>query len=412
MIEGYLPDVPYMATFIREIAPSWLDRVAVGNGVLPPRASSQQSFRYCELGCGLGVTPNILAATCPSGVFVGIDVLDYHIDYAKKTSAASGITNTLFKAGTFEETLDEQFEAFDYIVAHGVYSWIDQANCNHLLNFMERFLKPGGLCYISYNTLPGWNRWAPVQKLLLSIIDSCEDDPITCFKTAVETIREMKILGARYLNDNVMVDEFLNRADRLQIGYLVHEYLIPAWNPAYSIDVSSECKKRGLTFVGNAEQIKQRDDFIFKKNQIQLLDSSSYPSLRELNKDIILNTSFRRDVFVKSAKNLNTEEIFNMKSEQVFALNPASKDQDFMMRTAAGTLRFDNQAAKEIVAKLLCGPIKLSDIASDCMDESVTTGDVVNTADALWAVDIIRPVDQQVECPSLDKLNAALKLGI
>jgi hypothetical protein len=46
------------------------------------------------------------------------------------------------------------------------------------------------------------------------------------------------------------------------------------------------------------------------------------------------------------------------------------------------------------------------------MDESVTTGDVVNTADALWAVDIIRPVDQQVECPSLDKLNAALKLGI
>lgn len=75
MIGGYLPETAYLATFIPELAPAWLDRVASGWGVAPPRRTPQQAFRYCELGCGHGRTINLLGATCPYGEFLGIDVL-------------------------------------------------------------------------------------------------------------------------------------------------------------------------------------------------------------------------------------------------------------------------------------------------------------------------------------------------
>jgi len=407
VIEGYLPDTPYLATFIRELAPAWLDRVALAQGLTPPRRHLEQAFRYCELGCGRGVTTNILAATCPNGEFLGIDALDSHIDAARELSQAAHSGNIEFQAVRFEAALEESFAPFDYIVAHGVYSWVDRANREHLLNFVERHLKPGGLFYLSYNALPGWNNWLPAQKLLLAVAAKSEGDPEERFNRAADLIDAMHQADARFLNGNPALDQFKDRMERFPAGYLVHEYLIPTWEPFYSNDVMTTLAERGLSFVGTADQAGQRQDFLLRKSQRELLAAETDPALRELMRDIFLDTTFRRDLFARSPAGLDGQAVFQARAGQCYALNPAADAGDFSLSTPAGTLRFGNLAARELVQRLGEGPGTPADMAVHCRD--ATLADFVNTADALWAADIIRPVDPPARCRSLDKLNGALQ---
>src|SRR5215471_16099110 len=79
---GYATDVPYARTFIRELAPAFLDHVAIVSGFMPPARDG--GFAFCDLGCGQGVTTVILAATNPLGRFYGIDAMPSHIQHARR----------------------------------------------------------------------------------------------------------------------------------------------------------------------------------------------------------------------------------------------------------------------------------------------------------------------------------------
>src|SRR5436305_12805217 len=123
-IDGYAADIPYLRDFKAMLAPAWLDHVALVCGIEPP--ARQSSFAWCDLGCGQGVTAAILAATHPSGVFHGIDAMPVHIDHARRLAAAAAIPKVQFHATNFAAALELPLPQFDYIVPHGVYTWIDR----------------------------------------------------------------------------------------------------------------------------------------------------------------------------------------------------------------------------------------------------------------------------------------------
>ena len=150
---GYVTDVPYVWTFIPDLAPAWLDHVALVSGFAPP--SRDQNFAWCDLGCGQGLTAAILAATHPAGRFCGIDFMATHIENARRLAAESGIENVEFHAADFAAAIETDFGGFDYIVAHGIYSWVDEQTRSALRRFIDRHLRPGGLAYVSYYALPG-----------------------------------------------------------------------------------------------------------------------------------------------------------------------------------------------------------------------------------------------------------------
>ena len=146
------------------LAPAWLDHAALVAGIEPP--PRQKGFAWCDLGCGQGVTAAILAATHPSGVFHGIDAMPAHIDHARRLAAAAAIPNLQLHAVDFAAAIALELPQFDYIVAHGVYTWIGpEAQCA-VRRFIDCRLKPGGLVYLSYNAMPGWARDLPFQGLL------------------------------------------------------------------------------------------------------------------------------------------------------------------------------------------------------------------------------------------------------
>jgi trans-aconitate methyltransferase len=102
-------------------------------GVAPPMR--KERFAWCDLGCGQGVTAAVLAAMHPVGQFHGIDAMSGHIDHARRLAGEADVPNGNFHAADFASAADLALPKFDYIVAHGVYSWVGaqvQANiCGH-----------------------------------------------------------------------------------------------------------------------------------------------------------------------------------------------------------------------------------------------------------------------------------------
>jgi SAM-dependent methyltransferase len=162
-IKGYVTDVPYVRAFVHQCAPAWLDHVAVVSGVVPP--AREDGFAWCDLGCGQGVTAAMLAAMHPAGHFHGIDAMPEHIDHGRRFAAEAGVTNANFYAVDFAAATDLALPKFDYVVAHGVYSWVGPQVRADMRTFLDRHLKRSGLVYLSYNAMPGRAADLPFQRL-------------------------------------------------------------------------------------------------------------------------------------------------------------------------------------------------------------------------------------------------------
>src|SRR5215472_16315211 len=103
-LEGYVTDVPYLRGFIPQLAPAWLDPVAILSGVAPP--ARQDGFAWRDLGCGQGVTAAMLAATHRPGQFHGIDAMPGHINHARRLAAEADVSNATFHAADFAAAVD------------------------------------------------------------------------------------------------------------------------------------------------------------------------------------------------------------------------------------------------------------------------------------------------------------------
>src|SRR5690348_8848146 len=249
-IAGYAADVPYLRDFKPMLAPAWLDHVALVAGVEPP--PRQNDFAWCDLGCGQGVTAAILAAAHPSGAFYGIDAMPAHIDHARRLGAAARIPNVQFHAVDFTAATDLDLPQFDYIVAHGVYSWVDRSAQRALRRFINRRLKPGGLVYLSYNAMPGWARDMPFQGLLRELAHSTSGDNFSRVSSAVELARALASAGVPSLAASFIVKELQERPEDYAPAYLVHEFMPAAWRPLYVTEVRRDMAAIGLDPVGSA----------------------------------------------------------------------------------------------------------------------------------------------------------------
>lgn len=167
---GYVTDMPYTYGFYRECTPGWLDWVALLRGAEPPN----DSRRVLELGCGQGFGLCVAAAANPEHQFVGVDFNPEHIAHARSLARRTGLTNIAFHEADFiaqaaAETLP--WDHCDYLIAHGILSWVNADVRRAIFRLADRTLVPGGLAYFSYNSLPGWLATHPVQHLMRQFVD-------------------------------------------------------------------------------------------------------------------------------------------------------------------------------------------------------------------------------------------------
>jgi trans-aconitate methyltransferase len=384
---GYVTDVAYVRPFNCDLAPAWLDLVALLAGIAPP--DRRNGFSWCELGCGQGVTAAILAATHPQGVFHGIDVNPEHIANARRLGERIGTANLALHALDFAAAADLALPRFDYIVAHGVYSWIDAPGRAHLRRFVDRHLAPGGLAHVSYNAMPGWLADLPLQYLLRTLAQSVPGDSVAKFLAAEAAARRLTAVGAPALKySHIAAEAWDVGRKRFAPSYFAHEYLAEGWQALYVTEVRTDMAGIGLEPVGSTALAENFDAFMLKSSQREALAGFADPDLRELARDYVIMQRFRRDVFARGAKRLDADARRRRILAGTFALTRPVASVGFAMHTPAGRVRFDNPVARMIVAALANGPRRLVDIAAG----ADSAADVLASALALSAAEMIRPV--------------------
>ena len=113
-------EVPYVSTARASTSPVRMEAIARLLGV--PAAGANDAF-VLEAGCGDGGNLIPLAVALPGSRFVGIDLAASAIAKARAGAVAAGVTNVRFETADLA-ALPESLTGFDYVVAHGVYSWV------------------------------------------------------------------------------------------------------------------------------------------------------------------------------------------------------------------------------------------------------------------------------------------------
>src|SRR5207253_1269625 len=163
--------------------------------------------------------------------------------------------NAYFHTVDFAAALDARLPRFDYIVAHGVYSWVGSETRAQLRRFIDRRLKPGGLIYVSYNALPGWTSDLPFQYLVRALTNGGTGDSAARFAGAAKLIRHLADIGAAPVRSSYIVGELRERPEDYRPGYLVHEFLHTGWQPLYVTELRAEMAEIRLKPVGSATLI-------------------------------------------------------------------------------------------------------------------------------------------------------------
>jgi SAM-dependent methyltransferase len=300
---AYVDDVPYVRHFVPEQSPSLLRLTAALNGVTPPDGAS---FDYLELGCAHGDTLVALAAANPKGRFVGVDLLPAHVASARAHARSSGVTNVEFVEGDFA-AMAQALGQFDYVVAHGVLSWIAPDKRAALIELLKAKLRPGGLSYVSYNTLPGWASVEPLRQLVLAPAAGARAAAASV-EAAARGIAFADALaqgGAEYFAKNPSAREMLATMKRAELAYVVHEYLHDHWVPMYFSRVAFEMAARELYFVGvQPLALNFRDTAIppgLEEVFAAVTDRLRFESL----KDFAVNEFFRRDLYHRGTTTRN-----------------------------------------------------------------------------------------------------------
>jgi SAM-dependent methyltransferase len=378
-------DIPYGRPFFACLAPAWLDHVALIRGYEPP--SRRRGFAWCDLGCGQGVTPCVLAATHPAGVFHGIDLMPQHIDHARRLAVESAAANALFHEADFADDL--RLPRFQYIVSHGVYAWVGPSVQAAFLRFVDRHLAPGGLVYVSYNAMPGWASEGPLQNLVRALAGTVRGDSARRFRAAARVVRAMTASKVPALTASFGAAK-LEQDVGARLAYLVHEYLQRAWRPLYVTEVRASMASIGLVPVGSATFIENYDEYVLHAKARELLASITDVDVRELVRDYFIDQTFRRDVFVRRGRRLDERTARRRLLDSTFALTRPAALVKYVGRTPAGQLRFDNDAAHAVVAGLARGPRRLAEVAAT---SKLAQQDILANALVLCAAGALRPVE-------------------
>ncbi|MGE5517418.1 MAG: class I SAM-dependent methyltransferase [Bacteroidota bacterium] len=272
-----------------ELAPAHLALALLARGVAPP-AVAGQPFRYAELGCGQGLTTNMLAALHPAGRFEAIDLLASHMDGAAALAQAAGHDNVAFRCESFAEFAERDGAEFDIIALHGIWTWVDADNRRILKTIIDRRLKPGGALFVSYNCLPGWAPDMPVRALLLQAVERAEGTLSERIDAGLAELRRMAAMDG-YFQQTPSAAELVEKLQAKSDAYIAHEYLNQHWTPFYSAEVARDLGEIGLSYAASATITAD----------VAVVDSETLADIRT-------NRRFRRDIFVRQPRHMDASE--------------------------------------------------------------------------------------------------------
>jgi SAM-dependent methyltransferase len=242
-------DLPYESLPLPDTHPDYLRALARLYGV---DAAPMASCRVLELGCAGGGNLLPLAWHFPASRCVGVELARGHVDEAKALIAELSLNNAQVLHRSITDPIDDLGE-FDYIIAHGVFSWVPRAVQERLLEICGRHLAANGVAYISYNTLPGWHVRGLLRDALLAYCSpSGRASERLAQAHALFDLIEPALRAQSSLDAQLALKEiaYLRRAAP---SYVYHEYLEEINEPLHFSTFMQRAAQAGLAYLADAE---------------------------------------------------------------------------------------------------------------------------------------------------------------
>ena len=280
--------------------PATLEAYAALVGVSAP---NPKTARVLELGATYGGNIISQALFNPDATFVGIELSQEQVEKGNEVIANAGLTNVSLIQSDIA-SIGSEIGTFDYIIAHGVYSWVDDGVKDALLRLIDEHLAEDGIAYISYNTYPGWHTMEEVRQLMMfsnrdkaqfnhkekvlhgKTIGSIVGSQILKYDNLKE--RNSKFLGA--LRSVMQKDEY----------YVGHDHLEPNNDPVYFYQFNDHLEAHNLAYLCDADltlsMVRSFDaDIADTLDKLALNDHVA----QEQYLDFMLDTTFRKSIICK-----------------------------------------------------------------------------------------------------------------
>lgn len=281
--------------------PATLEAYAALVGISAP---NPKSARVLELGATYGGNIISQALFNPDATFIGIELSQEQVEKGNEVIANAGLTNVSLIQSDIA-SIGSEIGTFDYIIAHGVYSWVDDGVKDALLRLIDEHLAEDGIAYISYNTYPGWHTMDEVRQLMMfsnrdktqfnhkekvlhgKTIGSIVGSQILKYDNLKE--RNSKFLGA--LRSVMQKDEY----------YVGHDHLEPNNDPVYFYQFNDHLEAHNLAYLCDADltlsMVRSFDaDIADTLDKLALNDHVA----QEQYLDFMLDTTFRKSIICKA----------------------------------------------------------------------------------------------------------------
>lgn len=275
--------------------PDRLATLATLHGLEPPPI---ERARVLEVGCARGANLVPMAYALPAAELIGIDLSERQIAEGRQFAAAMGFKNVRLEQRDLA-TLGDTFGRFDYIIAHGVHSWVPPAVGQALLDLCGRLLTDNGVALVSYNAYPGCHLRQMVRAMGQFHTRGL-DDP----QQRVGQLHALMQLLVRFAPDDGSAYKRILRseADRLadlDDGFLLHDVLEEENHPVYFHEFIEGAAACGLQYVCEALPADRRRTVVAPEVYAKLASEFDRIEL-EQHLDFLDGTSFRRTVLCRS----------------------------------------------------------------------------------------------------------------
>ncbi len=238
-------ELPYESTPITETHPESLAVLGRWFGMQTP---APEGCRYLELGCASGGNLIPLAWRFPEARFLGVELSRRQVADGKALVARLGLQNIEIR---HQDILGAAIDLgeFDYVIAHGVFSWVPSEVRARILQLCSRHLSASGVAYISYNTLPGWRMRGMVRDMLRFHTRQTREpmDKVRLAQSFLDKLERalsgLDALGAQYLRYEAQ------QLRHAHPSYVYHEYLETINEPLMFSDFMAQAANHGLQYL-------------------------------------------------------------------------------------------------------------------------------------------------------------------
>jgi methyltransferase-like protein/ubiquinone/menaquinone biosynthesis C-methylase UbiE len=333
--------IPYPSKIFPQTNPDRMAVMAKLFGMNPPAVDAS---RVLELGCGNGSNLLAQAFIFPKASFVGVDLSETHIAQANEAARELDLTNIEFHQIDVMQMNAAAFGKFDYIIAHGLFSWIPEAVREKVLEIYREMLAASGVGYVSYNAFPGSHQREMVRNMMRYHTRQFADAEEKVGKAISFLAFLCENSTEREVFQPILEKEFRRHLEH-GTADIFHDDLAENYQPFYFYEFVNLLNKHDLQFLSESE-IAAMSMHSFSKDVQEMISSLENIVEREQYLDFLRGRVFRQTLVCHKEIELN-REIQPPKLNEFFISSPirplnekpdltAGKVEKFVGRKGAG----------------------------------------------------------------------------